>query len=181
MGTVETITALRQDEVPAYVRAHIIMQTATYAHLARGDFQKLLWDDLDRRVAELTERLAGVGADDGGLDLVARSGRGGIVGMAQARPGVEKWELELFGDGWVPPEATRVLKSLFLMPGAQGTGLGRRLLEAVLAGDEPTYLWVMTENVRAVRFYEHHGFTADGFGGISDGWGDMPMQRMIRT
>ena len=48
----ETITALQPGDVAAYVRAHIIMQTATYAHLARGEFQAMLWDDLDRRVAD---------------------------------------------------------------------------------------------------------------------------------
>lgn len=174
----ETISQLRPDEIAEYVRAHIIMQAATYAHLAHGDFPKLLWRDFEHRVAELTNRCTD--GHDGGVDLVARSERGGIVGIAQTRHGVENWELGLFGDDWMRPAATRVLKSLFLMPGTQGTGLGRRLLEAALPDDEPTYLWVMTENIRAVRFYEHHGFVADGFEGISAGWGDMRMQRMVR-
>lgn len=178
LGVVETISPLAVDEIEEFVRAHIVMQAATYAHLACGDFSGLLWDDFERRVEQLARRLAGPA--DGGVDLVARNPGGGIVGLAQTRVGVEDWELESDLDGWVPPAVGVVLKSLFTMPGTQGAGLGRRLLDAALPGRAPAYLWVMTANTRAVRFYERNGFAPDGVAGISHGWGEMAMQRMVR-
>lgn len=46
-------------------------------------------------------------------------------------------------------------------------GYGSKMLEAVLrdiaaAGYEKVMLWVFEENIRARRFYEAHGFTANG-------------------
>lgn len=42
-----------------------------------------------------------------------------------------------------------------------GTGLAQHLMADVL-GDGPAYLWVAHDNIRAITFYERHGFTSDG-------------------
>lgn len=48
---------------------------------------------------------------------------------------------------------------LFVLPGFQGQGMGRRLLGAALGrGLRPLTLNVFAENGRARRFYERHGF-----------------------
>lgn len=59
------------------------------------------------------------------------------------------------------------LVSLYLLPGMEGRGFGRRLLEAALQslreeGCSCVCLWVMTENRRAIGFYEHMGFWPTG-------------------
>lgn len=53
--------------------------------------------------------------------------------------------------------------SLYLLPEYTGRGIGRALLERVVAelrasGYERIFLWVLEENARARRFYERCGF-----------------------
>ncbi len=57
--------------------------------------------------------------------------------------------------------------SLYLLPGAEGRGLGRCLLEASLShlqeqGCENACLWVMSANTHAIFFYVHMGFHPTG-------------------
>lgn len=165
------ITPMQAHEVVSVAKAHIVMQAATYAPYAKGDFTSELYDDLPDRVPEVlsAERV-----------LVARTGRGSIVGIAMAGTGPEWWETHERPD-FVPPAVNRYLKTLFTMPGTHGSGLGSALLDAVLPDREPAYLWTMTENTRAIRFYEKHGFAPDGYGSRSTGFGDMAMIRMVRT
>lgn len=146
------------------------MQAATYATYAEDDFTSWLFERLEGRIADIAEAE---------LVLVARSELGNIVGLAMAGQGPEAWE-PLDDDSYVPPTVDRYLKTLFTMPGAQGTGLGGRLLEAVLPDDEPAYLWTMEENPRAVRFYTKHGFVPDGYRKRSGPFGNMQMLRMVR-
>jgi GNAT superfamily N-acetyltransferase len=58
------------------------------------------------------------------------------------------------------------LARLFLLPSAQGRGLGGRVVEALLAfaraSDLPLALTVLHANPRARRFYERRGFRAVG-------------------
>jgi GNAT superfamily N-acetyltransferase len=61
------------------------------------------------------------------------------------------------------PDALEVY-ALYVRPAAQGRGLGTALLEAatsVLTG-APVLLWVLAANAPSRRFYERHGFLADG-------------------
>ena len=53
------------------------------------------------------------------------------------------------------------LTVLYVRARLWGTGLGHALL-AEAVGDEPAYLWVLDGNVRAIGFYERHGFGRDG-------------------
>ncbi len=53
--------------------------------------------------------------------------------------------------------------ALYVAPSAWSTGLGRGLLSAALADiDGPAHLWVLRDNPRALRFYQHAGFEPDG-------------------
>jgi ribosomal protein S18 acetylase RimI-like enzyme len=73
------------------------------------------------------------------------------------------------------PGAVGEIQTLYLAPAAFGTGGGRLLVDAALgelrrAGFEAVTLWVLDTNARARRFYEHHGWRADGATKLND-WG----------
>lgn len=53
------------------------------------------------------------------------------------------------------------LYALYILEEHYGTGLGQRLLDAMV-GREAACLWVAAENPRAIRFYERNGFHPDG-------------------
>jgi GNAT superfamily N-acetyltransferase len=72
---------------------------------------------------------------------------GDLVGFASVRPAV----------GDVPAH----LGALYVRGRCWSTGLGQRLLDAVL-GDEPATLEVFRDNARARRFYARNGFVPDG-------------------
>ena len=64
------------------------------------------------------------------------------------------------------PDAGEVI-SIYLLPDYIGKGYGRKLLETVLGelklqGFKEVFLWVLEDNLRARRFYEHIGFTDTG-------------------
>ena len=59
------------------------------------------------------------------------------------------------------------LQKIYVLPGAQGAGVGKLLMQEVLKLMEqvqPEYLWldVIVENDKARRFYEKTGFTRHG-------------------
>ena len=72
------------------------------------------------------------------------------------------------GGYWSDRGAGQVdLLSMWVDPGARGSGAGRRLVEAVLgwaaeAGARSVGLWVTRGNEAAVRLYESAGFEPDG-------------------
>lgn len=63
--------------------------------------------------------------------------------------------------------------SLYLLPEYIGKGYGKKLTEYVVGelgklGYSDIFLWVLEENVRARKFYERFGFTADGGVTVTD-------------
>lgn len=50
------------------------------------------------------------------------------------------------------------LSFLAVLPSEQGNGIGRRLIESMLAEYETLYLHTRTENKQAIRFYRSLGF-----------------------
>ena len=63
--------------------------------------------------------------------------------------------------------APELLASLFVLPEAQGAGVGSALHDAALAaqpalGARVCRLWVLAENHAARAFYEHRGWRKDG-------------------
>lgn len=165
------IAPMDPDEVASVAKAHIVMQAATYAPYAHGDFTAQLYDGLESRIPYILQ------AD---RVMVAKNRWGNIVAVGMAGEGPEEWE-EAHDPSFVWPAVTRYLKTLFTMPGTHGSGLGTAMLEAVLPEGEAAYLWTMTENPRAIRFYEKHGFAPDGYGRIAVGFGNMQMIRMVRN
>lgn len=76
-----------------------------------------------------------------------------------------------------PPRATE-LWSLNVLPEFHGTGVAAQLLDALI-GDRPAYLWVATQNARAVAFYRKHGFELDGTSKYDADWA-CHESRMVR-
>lgn len=180
------ITPLRPEDAAAYVHAHLVLLETTYAHLVGPDYARLRWAERDDRVAEVLADITETAeADAAGRDalrrhLVAHNARGTLVGIACAGSRLQSWEEEVL-PGWTPPPTEWNLAHLYTMPGTQGTGLGQALLDAVLPGRHPAYLWVFAANSRAIRFYERNGFTDDGFHpSTGPSWGDVEMLRMVR-
>jgi GNAT superfamily N-acetyltransferase len=63
--------------------------------------------------------------------------------------------------------APELLASLYVLPEAQGAGVGSALHDAALAaqpalGATVCRLWVLEQNHQARAFYEHRGWRADG-------------------
>lgn len=62
----------------------------------------------------------------------------------------------------------RQVAALYILPEAQGYGLGGKLLKKTIAWhrqqapDEPIFLHVVSYNHHAIGFYEHHGFEETG-------------------
>ena len=88
--------------------------------------------------------------------LVVEAPAGTVRGYALAAPGRDA-DVDGLGE----------LEAIYLAPEARGTGLGRPLLEAAVAGleragFETVVLWVLTANAGARRFYERAGFRPDG-------------------
>ncbi len=65
------------------------------------------------------------------------------------------------------PGVTGELLAIYVAPGALGTGIGRKLIEAgrrqlVLLGHRRAELWVLDTNLRARRFYARDGWQVAG-------------------
>lgn len=72
------------------------------------------------------------------------------------------------------------LQVLYVLADHHGTGIGERLLEAVLDGRDAV-LWVLEANPRAQAFYVNHGFVADGrIEALADQWAGLNEIRMVR-
>jgi len=184
---VTTIAPVSHDDVQDVVRAHIALQHVAYAHIADGGHSRALWGSFERRVASLHDEVDAAAEartsdrEPDAIHLVARGDRGAVVGVVAAFRGVGQWERELFGPAWRHAGPEWCLDTLYVMPGVRGAGLGLRLMDAALPGRRPAYLWVISDNVDAIRFYERHGFHPDGFAGRSGpSWGDLDMLRMVR-
>jgi GNAT superfamily N-acetyltransferase len=186
-----TIATLTHDDVDDYAHAHIEYIIGTYAHLVDAGFARDRRAELAERIAELHDDVdACVGlpaipdasAAPFRRHLIARNARGGVVGVAASGAGVGDWEPEVCSDAWVPPATDWTLDHLYTASVMHGSGLGQALLDAVLPGRHPAYLWVFTDNARALRFYERNGFAPDGLATNSgESWGAMPMVRLLRA
>jgi GNAT superfamily N-acetyltransferase len=100
--------------------------------------------------------------------LRAASGRvENLVAVADTGGEVMGWACHGPYRGEPDGSADRELYALYVRPDAVGTGVGRALMDAVLAraagpGAARMLLWVLADNTRARRFYERAGFLPDG-------------------
>lgn len=81
--------------------------------------------------------------------------------------------------------STGELYALYVTPAWWSAGVGRALMEAVLAalreaGYASAVLWVLAENARARRFYQRAGFAADGATNVLAGLGGVLEFRYAR-
>ena len=70
--------------------------------------------------------------------------------------------------GFLKIEGTYIAR-LFVEPALQNASIGSRLLEYAMKEHNADHLWVLEKNVRAIRFYERHGFAATGEKKLEDG------------
>ncbi len=104
-----------------------------------------------RAAAERVASWSGIIAAGSSDNLLAWSLDGRLLGFSSTGGGRDP------DDGLPPLE----LMGLYVRASSYGTGVGHALLEAAI-GDSPAYLWVLDGNVRAIGFYERHGFAFDG-------------------
>lgn len=134
-------------DVSGMARVHVQSSQEAY----RGLLPDAMLDDpelLDRR-RQWWRRVLTEGAD-GTTDVAVALQAGAIVGLASAgapRDADARWPVELF--------------VIYTLARIHGQGVGERLLDAVI-GTSAAALWVADPNPRAVRFYQKHGFAADG-------------------
>ena len=132
---------------------------ATYPNeelgISREGLRRHLEGEHGERIAERIDRtrlrLAAHAADlGGGCDFVAVLAGGAIAG---------------FTAPFVEARGRRRVGALYVLPSAQGSGIGHALLERNLAwhgDDRGVYLTVAAYNERARRFYARHGFVVTG-------------------
>lgn len=138
------------DDVDAIAAIHV----AAWQHTYRGILPDRLLDSLDRRERaklwanwlESPDVQVYVAAGDNGDVL-------GFTAICPARPIAE------------PAENAIEITHVYVDARAQGEGVGTELLRQALAaaqGSPSVLLWVLEENHKARRFYEHFGFSLDG-------------------
>ncbi len=59
--------------------------------------------------------------------------------------------------GFIQAEDNEI-KKLFVEPVLQGHSIGAELLEFLIAEQDVRFLWALEKNVKAIAFYERHGF-----------------------
>jgi len=59
--------------------------------------------------------------------------------------------------GFIRLEGKQV-KKLFVEPSFQGNAIGAELLEYAIQNHQVTYLWALEKNMKAIAFYQRHGF-----------------------
>jgi GNAT superfamily N-acetyltransferase len=157
-------------------RLHVRVWQEAYAGLMPAEYLAGL-DPADRGKVwrtVLTQRGARplVGeSDDVTIRARTRAARtrssGAIIGIATAGPARDP-------DPVVPAE----LWMINVESAHRGTGVADRLVGATL-GDGPGYLWVLSGNERAERFYRRLGFAADGQTKAHEATGTVE-RRMVR-
>ena len=152
------------EDAETIVLMHTAAHEESYGHLLSPGFFAERRRSIPERVARRRPYL-----DVPHPRIVAEDANGEVVGLADAGP-------PRHDDSPFPLE----LYSIFVLARAQGSGLGKALLEAAL-GDSPAYLWVLEENVKAQAFYRRQGFTFDGGrGNLPPEWESVPELRMVR-
>jgi ribosomal protein S18 acetylase RimI-like enzyme len=151
-GTV--IRAARGTDAAQIAVVHVQSWQGAY----RGLLPQPYLDGLDpaQRVGRWERLLAEAGVGRTGV-LVAEDG-GALLGFASYSPS---------RDRDANPGRVGEVSAIYLLPNAWGQGVGRRLMDAALAGlaeagFAQVTLWVLDSNVRARRFYEAGGWSADG-------------------
>ncbi|HEY6811957.1 MAG TPA: GNAT family N-acetyltransferase [Propionibacteriaceae bacterium] len=149
-------------DVEAAARCHLACWQEAYAELIDAERLTAITNDLDWALGVWRKMLT----SDRTVVLAADDDH--VVGFATAGPASEPGldvALHLY--------AINVRRAYW------GSGLGQRLLNAVL-GDREAFLWVFRDNPRARAFYVRNGFVPDGVEQIEDFFGGAIEIRMVR-
>ena len=147
-------------DAPAIARVHIRAWQAAYNGLMPADYLNGL--DVEARTEQWSDILANPGP---GINLVA--GRGEAVeGFCVFGPSRDQ---DLEGKN------TGELVALNIDPECWGSGLGRALVEQVIAesrqsGWDALTLWTISQNHRARELYEFAGFSLEGAEKTDSDW-----------
>ncbi len=133
----------RVEDARGIAEAHVLAWQQAYSHLVPSEV--LVGLSVEQRQLRWAQILVRPG-----LDVVVATVDGTIVGFASAN-----------SDGGVAEPRERELESIYVVADQHGTGVGQRLLDAVI-GDAPAFLWVADDNPRARAFYARNGFVPDG-------------------
>jgi L-amino acid N-acyltransferase YncA len=143
-----TIRPAKTEDVPGIARVHVASWCTTY----KGIMPDELLDNLsyERRERQWAQVLNGTNTAVPQCVFVAEDSVGQIVGFAHAM-----LQASL-------PDYDSELLTIYLLAENQGAGIGKQLFERVTAklcefGAKNMLLWVATENMPSVRFYERRG------------------------
>jgi ribosomal protein S18 acetylase RimI-like enzyme len=141
-----TVRAARLDDARRLAEIHVETWRATYVGVVPQDVLAGL--SVDEREARWREWIP-----HPETEVFVAVANGEVVGFVSVGP---SWTSS--GDG--------ELYAIYVLPSAHGSGAGPALMDAAVEAlarrfDE-AILWVATENPRARRFYERHGWVADG-------------------
>ncbi|MFL4476268.1 GNAT family N-acetyltransferase [Paeniglutamicibacter sp. MACA_103] len=154
------------EDIPAALQMKLTAWEEAYADQRPASFFANARAALEQQADWWTRGLA-----QGAELWIATNPAGDIVGIAGGGPAADD-----DADTGIGVE----LQLLYVLAGDHGTGLGARLLEAVL-GDRAAVLWVLERNPRAHAFYAKHGFVADGrVEALADDWSGLNEIRMVR-
>lgn len=139
-----TIRPMTAVDLPSRAAVHCQAWEETY----RGLLPDAVLDSMTAQSVEAAVRAAP-------MDTLVTEGPEGLVGFACFCP-----EARAF----TGRQRTSEIAALYLLRPAQGRGLGRRLMEAVLASlpHPEVVLYVLKDNTQAIGFYEHMGFSLTG-------------------
>jgi GNAT superfamily N-acetyltransferase len=148
-----TVRAAEPADARGIARVHVAAWQAGYEGLLPAPFLAGL--SVPKRAARWQGILAEP-SDQRARTLVAERG-GSVVGFASVGPSRDDDADPVSGELW----------AIYVDPQHWGTGIGHVLhvaaLEALQAdGATSASLWVLQGNDRATRFYERHGWAADG-------------------
>lgn len=155
------------DDAPAVAGVQIEAWRASY----RGLLPRRVLDGLspDRQSQEWRVALR-----EAGVPVLVADVDGVVCGFARRGP--------VRADRGDPAGATAELYDLYVLPRRFGSGLGGRLMRAVLEemardGHRVSVLWVLRGNMRARRFYERGGWVNDGAARASEDASGIPSVR----
>jgi ribosomal protein S18 acetylase RimI-like enzyme len=140
------ITPANLEDAPGIAAVHVRSWQEAYAGILKAEFLDSL--SVERRAEQWRDILQ----KQESHTVVARKPEG-VAGFVSYGHWREESAAESLGEIW----------ALYVHPEEWGKGLGRALLTLAVrelrsSGRHPVSLWVLTENIRGVRFYRAFGF-----------------------
>lgn len=137
------------EDVSAIASLYLDSVMAAYSQIASDEY--LSTRNLDGCTSQWAHNIS-----DDAVNVVVAEGEGNIKGLASFGPARDR-DVEAAGE----------LHAIYVSPDYWGRGIGRQLCEHAIhrlyqAGNSSVLLWVLSDNARAVRFYERSGFLHDG-------------------